>query len=116
MKKIIVSVFMLIFCTTMVFASKLDGKWKGTMDTDNGSYDITVIYKVNGEKITGKFISDNGDLEIKNGKVTGDTFEYTYESQDYTISHKGKLVGEEIRITWEVEGYEGDLTLKKVKE
>lgn len=98
---------------TLALASEIEGKWTGTYETDNGVQDVTVTYKVEGNKISGYFTTDNGRLDINPGKISGDAFEYTFDWQGYTLTHKCKRVGKEIKVAWEVEGYEGEFTLKK---
>ena len=58
MKRIFGMVILMLLCSILVFSSKFDGKWKGVVQTDSGPFEFTVVYKVEGEKLSGSFISD----------------------------------------------------------
>ena len=115
MKKIFISTLLIVFCSTLVFASKVDGKWNASIDTDNGVWEFSVVYKVSGEKISGEFITDYGNLEFGDGKVSGDEFEYSFDIEGVKHTHKGKLVNDkEILIKYSNEnGDDGEFTFKK---
>jgi hypothetical protein len=117
MKKIFISFAMMILCSTMVFASKVDGKWKASIETDNGTFEFTVVYKVDGEKITGEFFSEYGNLAFGPGKMIGEKeFEYTFDIDYVKNTHKGKLVNDnEILIkSNNANGDEREIKLTKV--
>ena len=117
MKKIFVSAFMLLFCTTMLFASKIDGTWAASIDTDNGIFEFTLQYKVDGEKLSGTLSSDMGELDFTDGKVSGDTFEYKFEIEGYSITHKGKVLNDkEIKINSSGDYGDSEFTIKKVEK
>jgi len=117
MKKIFVSTLMLLVCTTIVFASKIDGKWAASVDTDSGVFDFTLTYKVDGEKLSGIIASDMGELEFTDGKISGDTFEYKFYIEGYSITHKGTVLNEkEIKIKSSGDYGENEFTIKKMKE
>jgi len=99
MKKVLISTMLLFFCSTLVFASsKVEGKWKTTIETDNGPFTFYAEFTVKGDKITGTLSSDMGSVEIENGKINGDEFEYTFELDYNTMKHKGKLVDGKLKI------------------
>jgi len=115
MKKIVVSIFMVLFCTTMLFASKIDGKWAASVDTDNGTFDFTLTYKVDGDKLSGTISTEMGDLEFTDGKVNGDTFEYKFDIEGYSITHKGKILNDnEIKILSSGDYGENEYVIKKI--
>ncbi len=116
MKKIFVSVILLLFCTTMVFASKVEGKWTTTIETDNGPFTFTAEYTVKGEVITGTLSSDMGSVDIQNGKIKGDEFEYTIEIDYSTHKHKGKLVDGKLKIKSSGDYGELEFTMTPVKK
>ena len=117
MKKIFTLSVMLIFCISLAFASKIDGKWKGAVETDEGSFYFTVNFKVEGDSLSGRFSSDYGDIDFSGGKVTGDEFEYSFEMEGYIIPQKGKLVSDdEILITYSDDYGENEIKLTRVPE
>lgn len=115
MKKIIASLFVIAFSATMVFASNFDGKWKTKIDTQNGPFEIYVVYKVTGNKISGTLSFDQGSIEFSDGTVSGDEFEYTYTYEGNTTKNKGKYVDGKIIVKWESRDNQGEVTLTKVK-
>lgn len=115
MKKIFASAFLLLFCTTILFASKIDGSWAASVDTDNGTFEFTLTYKVDGEKISGTLSSEMGDLDFTDGKVTGDSFEYKFEIEGYSIMHKGKVLNDkEIKINSSGDYGDSEYVIKKI--
>lgn len=95
MKKVLFTTAMMILCSTLVFASKIDGKWKASIQTENGVFDFSVVYKVDGEKITGEFFSDYGNLAFGPGKMIGSKdFEYTFDIDYVKNTHKGTLIND----------------------
>jgi hypothetical protein len=116
-KKFFVLSFLILFGVAAVSASNLDGKWKGSVPSpDGGSLELTYLFKVDGEKLTGSVTSEMGEILISSGKVTGDEFEYSLDINGMVIKDKGKLVGEEIKIKSTSEWGENEITLKRVKE
>ena len=97
MKRIFV-LAVLVLTTTVLFASKVEGKWTATIDTDNGPFTFTAEYVVKEGKISGKLASDMGEVEIEPGKVNGDEFEYSFYIDYNKITHKGKLVDGKLKI------------------
>ena len=116
MKKILVSTFVLLFVTSLALAAKIDGKWTATVDTDNGPFTFYAEYTVDGEKLTGILSSDMGSVDIANGKINGDEFEYTFYIDAYEMKHKGKLVDDKLIIKSSGDYGESEITMTRVKK
>lgn len=72
--------------------------------------------KVDGKKLSGTIVSDMGELEFTNGEITGDTFEYKFEIEGYSIMHKGKILNEkEIKINSSGDYGDNEFVIKKIK-
>ena len=92
-------------------AGDLSGDWKADFDTQIGKQHYVYELKVEGEKVTGKATGDvNGEnkhtVEIKDGKLTGETLtfveSFAFQGNDITISYSGRLAGDEIKFTRKV--------------
>jgi hypothetical protein len=95
MKKVFLATAMMILCSTMVFAAKVDGKWKASIDTPNGVFEFSVVYKVDGEKITGEFFSEYGNLAFGPGiMISAKEFEYSFDLEYVKNTHKGTLIND----------------------
>ena len=117
MKKILVPALALILCTSFIIASKIDGKWKGSVETDEGSFYFTVTYNVEGDSLSGRIESDYGTIDFSGGTVTDDEFEYSFYMEGYEIPQKGKLISDdEIEITYQDDYGENTIKLTRVPE
>lgn len=117
MKKILVSTFLMLFCSTFLFASGIEGKWSASIETDNGDFSFTITYNVDGENLSGIISSDMGDVTFKDGKIEGDTFKYEFYLDSYTISHEGKVLNDkEIKIKSSGDYGDSEFTIKKIEE
>jgi len=114
MKKILVSTILVFLFSTALFAEKVEGKWYATIETDNGPFSFTAEYVVKGDVISGTLSSDMGSVEIANGKITGDEFEYSFEIDYNTMKHKGKLVDGKLEI--KSSGSYGESEFKMTRE
>lgn len=83
-------------------AADLTGNWKSSMETPNGTFEQTFAFKQDGDKLTGKIVSQRGEVEIKDGKISGDDFEFNVErparggGPARTVAYKGKVSGDKI--------------------
>jgi hypothetical protein len=121
MKKVLLTVLIAIVAITVSNAEGIAGKWKASFDSGQGAMELTFNFKVDGEKLTGTVSSQMGDMEITNGKVSGNEISFDVDAMGSSIKHKGKLVGEEIKLKVEMpEGGPGgdgmEMTLKKAEE
>ena len=73
------------------------------MQGPNGDMELTIVFKMVGEKLTGTLTSPNGDVEITNTKIDGKEFSFDVSFNDMTIKHKCKLK-EDDTISMKVEG------------
>ena len=96
------AVLMLTFAV-LAPASDVSGKWTAQFDTQIGVQKYTYEFKVDGDKLTGKAISPNGESAIQEGKVSGDEISFVemmkFQDQDIRITYKGKIAGDEIKFT-----------------
>ena len=97
-----------------IFIADLTGTWKGTVEFQGNKLDITYKFKVDGDKLTGSVSSQFGEMEIQNGKVSGNDFSYSVDYGQGPRESKGKYYGDSIAIT---SGYSGNTTtFYRVKE
>lgn len=113
--KRILPLVLLLFMTASCFATGIEGTWKGKMQGGNGDMELTFVFKMDGEKLTGTVKTQNGDIEISNTKVNGNEFSFDVSFNDTTIKHKCKL-NDDDTITMKAEGTpmgDMDLILKR---
>ncbi|GGD52611.1 hypothetical protein GCM10011514_16020 [Emticicia aquatilis] len=113
MKKLFV--FLFFICSTAVFAqtNPIDGNWKGTRETPNGTFEINYTFKVEGDKLTGTWKTQFGETKIENGKVEGKKFSYTISFNEMTINNTGELINENEIVT---KNERGEMKLTRVKQ
>ena len=75
-----------------------NGDWDCTADVQGQTIPFKLKLKVDGDKVTGESASDQGSLQIANGKITGDKLSYTLDiGQTITFTatvKEGKIVGQ----------------------
>ena len=102
-------------------AADITGKWTASFDTQIGVQKYTYDFKVTGTQLTGRAKSENGDVELKEGKVTGDTVTFVenleIQGMALRIEYTGKIVSDdEIKFTRKVaEIATGELVAKRAK-
>jgi hypothetical protein len=105
--------WLFILCVA-VFAAGIDGKWTGQVQGPQGAMDITIVLKADGEKLTGTYASQLGEAPIKEGSIKGDDVAFKVEREfngmKFTVVFKGKLAGDEIKLTRTMEGDFGGQT------
>ena len=111
MKSKVVSfaVIVLAILLASAWAADVTGKWIAPVPGDQGSVDITLNFKVDGTALTGTVDNPQaGPADIKDGKINGDEISFhvvrKFGENEMKIVWKGKISGEEIRFTREVEG------------
>jgi hypothetical protein len=93
-----------LFCATMLFGASATGTWKGSLTAPDGGHDLTFKLTASGDKLTGTVsdaASGSGELEIREGKIEGDTITfqmlYPYQGDTMKILYKGQVTADEIR-------------------
>lgn len=107
----VAAVICLGFSMSAHAADDVQGKWIAKVaGQGQGESTVTFVFKVVGETLTGTLNNSQqpGDVELKEGKVSGDqiTFSLTRNlgGTDIKVVWKGKLVGNEIKFTRTLEG------------
>ena len=106
-------------------AADLTGKWKAEFETQVGVQKYIFDLKAEGEKVTGKAaferMDEKGEVELKEGKIAKDEVSFVelmkFQDQEVRIEYKGKLAGDELKLTRKVgEFATEELVAKRVKE
>ncbi len=97
--------FVVVFAIGLLFVgagqisaqTSIAGEWDASMNTPGGPRPFKLVFKVEGEKLTGTAKRSNGDVPIA-GSVKGDdiSFNYTveYNGNSVTLSFAGKVKGD----------------------
>jgi opacity protein-like surface antigen len=104
-------------------AADITGKWTAQVPGRDGqTREQTFNLKADGEKLTGTVSGMGGDTEISDGKIKGDEVSFSvkmsFQGNDVKMNYKGKLVGEELKLTRQREGSDrppADITAKRAK-
>jgi hypothetical protein len=100
-------------------AADVSGTLKGTAQTQNGTVERTFIFKVDGDKLTGKTSSSMmGESPITDGKVDGDNISFTitvnFQGNELKLNYKGKVISNnEIKFTVDAAGETIEYTAKR---
>ncbi len=95
------------------FAADVTGKWVGKVETPNGSRDVTYTLKQDGDKLTGSVPGRNGETPISDGTVKGDDVMFTVTRGERKTAYSGKVTGGEMKLKYQQQGQDRELTLKK---
>jgi len=96
--------FALLGLATVVAAADATGKWKGTLETDDGSRELTFNLKADGGKLTG-IVAGLLDrpLDVNDGKVEGAFITFSviteWDGNAVKLVYKGEMAGDEIKFT-----------------
>lgn len=94
----------------------INGKWKGEMQTPNGSFELTYDFNVIGDSLAGTVTSPMGQLPISNGKVDGKNFSFDVDVNGMTFNQQCTFMSDSISM--KVQGMQGpiEVMLKRVPE
>ena len=112
MKHLLIIVFLMGGLTTFAQVNPIDGTWKGSRETPNGTFEITYTFKVEGNVLTGTWKAQFGETKLENGKVDGKKFSYTISLNEITISSTGELISDDEIL---VKNERGEMKLTRVK-
>lgn len=80
-------------------SSSVAGEWDASMNTPGGARPFKLVFKVDGEKLTGTVKRSSGDVPLSGTiKGTDINFSYTinYNGNDLTLIFTGKVSGDNI--------------------
>lgn len=92
-----------------MFAADATGKWSAEVAGRGGqTRTVTMSLKADGAKLTGTVGGPQGDTEITDGKVDGDTITFTvtreFQGNSMKVNYTGKVAGDEIKFKSEMAG------------
>jgi hypothetical protein len=106
--KVIISVCaFVLLALSSAWAADVAGKWTATIPAAQGQGEstITFVLKMDGEKLTGTVNNTQapGDVQIAEGKVSGDEISFSLMRDiggtSTKVLWKGKISGDEIKFT-----------------
>jgi hypothetical protein len=112
MKYLLTALLLFGFIATKA-QNPIDGNWKGSRETPNGTMEFNYTFKVQGDSLTGTIKSQYGQVTLENGKVDGKKFSYSLTFNDRTINFTGELLSDDQIIT---KNERGETKLSRVKE
>ena len=110
---------LLLCCFLAGFGSieSLNGKWTGTLKTDQGDeYPLLYNFVINGTKLSGTAKTPKGDMPINDGTITGDTFTFNVMVGNMEIDHSGKFYGDSVGVDLSLGDAKAHTTLKRVDQ
>jgi len=110
--KIALTLLLLVGGLTAFAQNTIDGKWKGTRETPNGTFEVNYTFKVEGDQLTGTWKTQFGEAKLENGKIDGKKFSYTVSFNDMKLNYTGEIMNDD-ELT--VKSERGELKLTRVK-
>ncbi len=94
----------------VLMAADISGKWQAEFDTQIGRQKYLYTFKVEGDKISGiaeaEIMGEKRKADLKDIKLVGDDISFTetldFEGNALTITYKGKISGNEMKLTRQV--------------
>ena len=110
--KILFTLLLLAGGLTTFAQNVIDGNWKGTRETPNGTFEVNYTFKVEGNELKGNWKNQFGESKIENGKVDGKKFSFNVSFNDRKIDYTGEVTGDN-ELT--IKNERGEMKLTRVK-
>ena len=122
-RMVVLTAVLVLASISLAWAADLNGKWVAQVPGRNGqTREQTFNFKVEGGKLTGTVSGMQGDNPISDGVVKGDDISFTvmanFQGNSVKLLYKGKVSGDEIKLTRKIEGMDrppSEFTAKRVK-
>lgn len=92
-----------LFASAAPVTETVDGSWTASFDSFNGSQKYTWELASDGEKLTGKVISENGEQPIRDGVIKGNKVSWTetvtVDGNRMRMKYEGTLKGDKLKLT-----------------
>ena len=116
-KAFITTVLVCCFIVCLAAIADINGKWTGTVHTPDGNEaKITYVFKIDGDRLTGTGESNDNEIKIDSGKVSGVDIKFSVTTPEgITIPHQGKYfaAGDSISMDVNYQGTKMHTTLKR---
>lgn len=99
--------------SSVAFCTDVTGKWKASLQGQNGSMEILYDFKVEGSKLTGTVASPRGETAISEGKVEGNDISFVIATDEFRAVSKGTISGDEIKFKIEAGDRTFEMTAKR---
>ena len=122
MSRIVVTTMALAFALC-AYAADVTGKWTGQVPGRNGTQEITITLKADGNKLTGTVTGGGGGgrkggtpgpRDISDGKIDGANISFAVKAdvngQTRVTTYTGTMTGDEIKMKQTREGQNGPQT------
>ena len=110
--KYILSLLLIFGCYTAFAQNAIDGNWKGSRETPNGTFEVNYTFKVEGNVVTGTWKTQFGEAKLEDGKIDGKKFSYTISLNDVKVSSTAELINDNEIL---VKNDRGEMKLTRVK-
>jgi len=113
-------VLLVVLFAVGAWAADISGQWKGQWTDASDVQPCTFTFKQDEAILTGTISSEGGDLQIRDGKVSGDRISFAVVhnvgGRAMTATYSGRVDGGEINFKVSLPGSERDwhITAKKV--
>jgi hypothetical protein len=110
--KYLLTIAFLFVCMTSFGQPSIDGNWKGTRETPNGTFEVNYTFKVEGKVLTGVWKTQFGEAKLEDGKIDGSKLSYTISFNDMKLSYTGEVTSENEIV---IKSERGEMKLARVK-
>lgn len=111
--KTLLLLVLLVSVLNTSFSADLNGRWFGKAGDD---YELGLNLKAESKKLSGTIYTPDGEGPISAGKISQNTFTFTYAVNGVTIPFKGTFDGDNMELSFTMQGREVKASLKRLKE
>ena len=107
--------FILLFLgvsLTVFSQTNIDGNWKGTRETPNGTFEVNYTFKAEGKTLTGMLKGQFGEVKLENGKIDSTKISYSITLNSTTVDSTGEILNENEIL---IKNQFGEMKLTRVK-
>lgn len=112
MNKTMLSLVLLVSVIHTSMGADLNGRWFGK----TGDYELGLNLKAESKKLSGTIYTPDGEGPISNGKISQNTFSFTYAVNGITIPFTGTFDGDNMELSYTMQGKEVKSSLKRLKD
>jgi hypothetical protein len=104
-------IFLLLLTAFAAFAADVSGKWVAQAPGRGGeTQQVMFNFKTDGGQLAGAVTTQQGDVQISDGKIDGDEISFSQvmerNGNQIKLLYKGKVSGDQIKFTRQREGGE----------